>query len=310
VPVGAAVDIGSYSVHLLVAEVHGHLLTPIADDSAFLGLGVAVDRAGELGPEVRAELVRTLSGFVERAHILGATTIAIVGTDPLRRATDAAEAITEIRAALGFPVAALDHEEEAFVALLGVNSGRPVRRETVLVDVGGGSTEILLVGPDSDPQAVGLPLGAARLTRSEVTSDPPSADDLERLLVKTRAVLRDAPVREVAELVAVGGTARSLLRVGPALQNRVLTVRRIQRTLEIVQEGPADEIAARFGIRRSRAAVLPAGATILLAAAERYGLDRIRVARGGIREGLILASVHAGPDWRARLEWLAHGWAR
>ena len=309
-PVGAAVDIGSYSVHLLVAEVHGHELTPIADDSAFLGLGVAIDRAGELGPEVRADLVRTLSGYVERAHILGATTIAIVGTDPLRRATDAAEAIGEIRAALGFPVAALNHEEEAFVALLGVNGGRPVRRETVLVDVGGGSTEILLVGPASDPLAVGLPLGAARLTRSEVRSDPPSADDLARLLARTRAVLGDAPVRDVAELVAVGGTARSLLRVGPALQNRLLTVRRIERTLEIVQKEPADDMAARFGIRRSRAAVLPAGATILLAAAERYGRDRIRVAKGGIREGLILASVHAGPDWRDRLEWLAHGWSR
>jgi exopolyphosphatase/pppGpp-phosphohydrolase len=84
----------------------------------------------------------------------------------------------------------------------------------------------------------------------------------------------------------------------------------MRRTLELIAGAPSDDIAARFGIRRSRAAVLPAGATILLATAEHFGLDRIRVARGGIREGLILASVHAGPDWRAQLEWLAHGWSR
>ena len=308
--VGAAVDIGSYSVHLLVAEVHGHQLVPVADDSAHLGLGVTIDRTGELGPEARAGLVQTLAGFVERAHALGATTISIAATDPLRRAADADLAIAEIRARTGFTVAALGHEEEAFVALLGVNGGRPVRRETAMVDVGGGSTEILLVGPASEPTALGLPLGAARLTRSEVTRDPPAPEDIDRLLARTRAVMADAPARVVQELVAVGGTARSLLRVGPELQNRILTVNRIRRTLEIIAGSTAEAIAERFGIRRSRAEVLPAGAAILLAAAERYELDRIRVAKGGIREGLILASVHAGPDWRMRLEWLAHGWSR
>ena len=308
--VGAAVDIGSYSVHLLVAEVHGHQLLEVADDSAFLGLGVAVDAQGQIGPEARGRLVNTLVGYVERAHALGATTISIVGTDPFRRATDADVATAEIRAATGLDVATLRHDEEAFIALLGVNGGRPVRRETVLVDVGGGSTEILLVGPASEPLALGLPLGAARLTRSELTADPPTAADLERLMALTRAVMAEAPTRAADELVAVGGTARSLLRVGPQLQNRVVTVHRIRRTLDIIAGTPSDQIAERFGIRRSRAAVLPAGAAILLAAAERFGLDRIRVAKGGIREGLILASVHAGPDWRTRLEWLAHGWSR
>ena len=308
--VGAAIDIGSYSVHLLVAEVHGHQLVEVADDSAFLGLGIAVDRSGELGPEARAALVRSLTGFVERARTLGATSVSIVGTDPFRRAQDAAQTAAEIRAATGFTVAILAHEEEAFVALLGVNAGHPVRRETALVDVGGGSTEILLVGPTSDPAVVGLPLGAARLTRAEVTADPPTAEDLLRLLERTREVMQTAPRRAVDELVAVGGTARSLLRVGPVLQNRILTVNQMRRTLEIIGEMPAEAIAERFGVRRSRAAVLPAGAAILLAAADHFGLDRIRVAKGGIREGLILASVHAGPEWRSRLEWLAHGWSR
>jgi exopolyphosphatase/pppGpp-phosphohydrolase len=143
-----------------------------------------------------------------------------------------------------------------------------------------------------------------------VTTDPPTSRDLERLAARCRAVLAEASVRPVEELIAVGGTARSLLRVGPPLQNRILTVNRIRRTLRIVGERSGDELAERFGIRRSRAAVLPAGAAILLAVAERFGLDRIHVAKGGIREGLILASVHAGAEWRSRLEWLAHGWSR
>src|ERR1044071_51472 len=101
--VAAAVDIGSYSVHLLVARVRGHILETLHDESAFLGLGRAIDESGGLG-EARPSLVEPLAGYAMRAWSLGATTITLVGTDPLRRAADAAEAIREISAATGLQV--------------------------------------------------------------------------------------------------------------------------------------------------------------------------------------------------------------
>ncbi|HEV2006548.1 MAG TPA: hypothetical protein VGQ85_08045, partial [Candidatus Limnocylindrales bacterium] len=168
VSVGAGVDIGSYSVHLLVAGVRGHRLETLADESAFLGLGAAVDATGELGSEARGALVEALGAFVERARLFGAESIAFVATDPLRRARDAAETIAQIEASTGVSVEILTSEDEALLALLGVNGGRPVVRETLIVDVGGGSSELLLVGPTGDPIAAGLPLGAARLSRQFV----------------------------------------------------------------------------------------------------------------------------------------------
>ena len=307
-PVGAAVDVGAYSVHLLVAEVHGHRLVPLVDESATLGLGSVVDERGELGFRAGTRLVEVLEGFAATARSLAAGSVAIVATDPLRRAADAGAILDVVAARTGVSVEVLGHDEEALLALLGVQAGHPIRHETVLVDVGGGSSEILTVAPGRDAVAVGLPLGAARLSRDLARTDPPSRADLERLVDEARSVLRAAPDAEPHDLVAVGGTASNLLRIGPPLTRRVLTVRRMEGAIELLLNAPADEISAQFGVKPSRARVLPSGAAILLAVAERYGRDHIRVSADGLREGLVLASVHAGARWRTELAWLAHGW--
>jgi exopolyphosphatase / guanosine-5'-triphosphate,3'-diphosphate pyrophosphatase len=305
--VAAAIDIGSYSVHLLVAEITPDELRARHDESAFLGLGRTIDEGGRLGA-ARETLVETLAGFAARAAALGAESLTIVGTDPLRRAPDAGDAIAEIRAAVGTSVTILSHEEEAFLALLGVQEGRRLARDTVMVDVGGGSTEILIATPDQAPVAMGLPLGAARLTGVHVRNDPPTKAELAALDAEVAAAMRFAPPFAPEQLVAVGGTARSLLRIGPPLANRVLTQSRIRNALDLLSTKPSALIAERNGVRLSRARVLPAGATILAAALDRYGLDRLRVASGGLREGLILAAHHAGDAWRGELRELARGW--
>ena len=304
--IGAAIDIGSYSVHMLVAEIRGHTLTEIHDESAFLGLGRTIDADGALGP-AGAQLVDTLAQFAGRAREIGAPTVTIVGTDPLRRAADAAKVIADIRIATGVDALVLSHEEEAALALLGVQAGRPIDRETVMVDVGGGSTEVLIANPGEMPTAVGLPLGAARLTGVHVRTDPPTWDELLALRSAALSAFLEAPSARPAELIAVGGTARSLLRVGPRLPNRVVTIRRIERALEIILTTEAIGVASQFAVRVSRAHVLAAGASILLAALARYRLDRLRVAKGGLREGLILASSLGGNGWRAEVPRLAMG---
>ncbi|MEW5992617.1 MAG: hypothetical protein AB1736_14920 [Chloroflexota bacterium] len=309
VPVGAAVDVGAYSVHLLVAEVHGHRLAPLLDESSTLGLGAVVDERGELGFEAGYRLVETLVAYADTARGLGATSIAFVATDPLRRAADAVAVGTAVAARTGVGIEVLRHDEEALLALLGVQAGRPILREMALVDVGGGSSEILISGPGTDPVAIGLALGASRMSRVHVQSDPPGRSDVEALLGEARRVLATAPDAAPKDLVAVGGTADNLLRIGPPATRRVLTVRRIQAILERLMAAPAEAISQEFGVRLSRARVLPAGAAILLAVAERYGRDQIRISNDGLREGLILASVHAGARWRDELAWLAHGWS-
>ena len=307
--VAAAVDIGSYSVHLLVAEVDGHELRVVHDESAFLGLGRRLIDTGRLGA-ARSTLRETLEGYVAQAGALGARTISLVGTDPLRRAADARGAVDEILASTGIEVAILEHEEEAMLALIGALAGRPLRRDVVMVDVGGGSTEVLTGGPKRPISAIGLPLGAARLSGVHVTTDPPAPLELLALRGEVRAAMSAAPTFDADELVAVGGTARSLLRVGPPSPNRVVSARRIRRVLDLIATTDAAAISERFNVRLSRARVLAAGATILAAALEHYELSRLRVAVGGLREGVIMAAHRGGPGWRAQLPELARGWTR
>lgn len=305
--VGAAVDIGSYSVHLLVAEVGGHELHELHDESAFLGLGRTIDEEGMLG-SARGSLLETVAGFAAQAVSLGAESLTVVGTDPLRRAVDARDAIDDVRAATGIQITVLSQEEEALLAFLGVQEGRRVTRETVAIDVGGGSTEILVAGPVERPVAVGLPLGAARLTGEHIAHDPPTEAELVAVYHVVHATMKQAPSSKADQLVAVGGTARSLLRIGQPLANRALTLTRIHNALDLLAADPASTISERHGVRLSRARVLAAGATILAGALEQYGLDRLRVATGGLREGLILAAHRAGASWRKELVQLSRGW--
>ena len=122
--IAAAIDVGSNSVHLLVAVVAGHELVPLVDESELLGLGSAVDRAGLLGPARRAELGAVLVHYVDVARELGATAITILGTEPMRRAADADLVVEAIQLAASETLHVLSHEEEAFLTLIGVTAGR------------------------------------------------------------------------------------------------------------------------------------------------------------------------------------------
>jgi exopolyphosphatase/guanosine-5'-triphosphate,3'-diphosphate pyrophosphatase len=307
--VGASVDVGSNSVHLLVAEISGHRLTPIVDESVFLGLGSAVSERGYLGTAARAELVEALVAYAEAARRLDAGNVTFVGTEPIRRAADAGRIVAEIGAACGVPLHVLSHEEEAFTTLIGVTEGMPVTHETLVVDVGGGSSEFCVVDSTRPPRAVGLRLGSARLTDRFVTHDPPTPAEVAAMraiaLEAVEGILEASP----SEIVAVGGTATNLLKVLYASGvDRALTRDGIAEAIALLAAQPAALAAERYLIRPTRARILAAGAAILDAFLERYDVSSLRVSEAGIREGTILAVDHAGVAWRDRLAQLAHGW--
>ena len=306
---GASVDLGSNSVHLLVADIDGHQLQPLIDESVFLGLGSAISDRGYLGRVARDELTTALVYYAETARSLGAEHITFIGTEPIRRATDAASIVAEVVAASRVPLHVLSHEEEAFLTMIGVHEGMPVTQETLVVDVGGGSSEFCVVDAARPPRAAGLRLGCARLTERFVTHDPPTMTEIAAMRADAVAALRDAPDAEPAEIVAVGGTASNLLKVFPAAaDDRTLTRARIAEILEILASEPAAAASARHLVNPIRARILPAGGAIMDAILERYGADEIRVSDAGIREGTILAVEHGGVAWRDRLPELAHGW--
>jgi exopolyphosphatase/pppGpp-phosphohydrolase len=305
--VGASVDLGSNSVHLLVAAIEGHQLRPLVDESVFLGLGAAVAERGLLGRSARDELGATLARYAGIARDHRAADVSFIGTEPLRRAADAARIVYETVDAARVPMHIVSHEEEAFLTIIGVTEGLPVTRETLVVDIGGGSCEFCIVDAGHRPRAAGLRLGSARLTDRFVANDPALPSEVAAMREAALELVQGAPSGAPFEIVAVGGTASNLVKVLPGT-DRILSRAQLRDAVAILQSETAAEASARHGINSIRARILPAGAVILDAILERYGVGEVRVSDAGIREGTILAVAHAGRTWRDRLADLAHGW--
>jgi exopolyphosphatase/pppGpp-phosphohydrolase len=309
--IGAAVDLGSNSVHLLVAVIAGHRLRPLIDESTFLGLGAAVDGRAHLGSEAREALTQVLARYATTAGDLGASTTTFIGTEPLRRAADSALIVDDVDRATRVPLQVLSHEEEALLTVVGVTYGSPVEHETLIVDIGGGSSEFCVVAPGRTPRAAGLRIGSNRLSTRNVTSDPVTREAVDAMRLAADEILADALPAAPTDLVVVGGTATNLLKVTAAgASDPILSRARIAEALDTLLSEPAGTSAARFGINPKRGPLLPAGAVIVEALMRRYEVDEVRVSEASLREGAILVADHAGRAWRDRLPELAHGWRR
>jgi exopolyphosphatase/pppGpp-phosphohydrolase len=308
-PVCAAIDVGSNSVHLLVAAVGDDRLDVLADESVFLGLGALVDATGQIGTQACRRLAVAIHRYVVRATSFGAHFIVCAGTEPMRRASDGPAVAATIGRLMGLPLHVLEHEEEGYLTLLGVDPGSHRHRQVLVIDVGGGSTEFVVVGPGRSVRAVGVRVGGARLTSRHVAGDPPSMADVAALRHAAWDALQGAPDAQPDAAIVVGGTASNLVRVLPEAQlDRTLTAARLATAIELLVREPADATARRYGLNPIRARVLPAGATILEAILARYAIDRLETREASIREGAIRAVARRGEGWRAQLASLAAGW--
>ena len=306
--VRAAIDCGSNSVHLLVGVVENHRVRPLADESTFLTLGAAAAE-GQLGTALIDHLVATVVGYLGVARGLGAGDMVAVGTEPFRRATDTRQALAQIRTATRIRVAVISHTEEALLTLIGVTGGRRVNIGLLVCDVGGGSTELAMLGPRRRPEAFGVRVGSAVLTERFVRHDPPTTGELRALRDEAARLVALLPEAPGGRLVAVGGSATNLLRVLPvAGLDMVLTRARLDEISATLATESAALAAQRHRLSPTRARLLPAGAAILDAIMARYAADQVEVSQLGIREGIMLATSQRGGPWRRRLRQLAAGW--
>jgi exopolyphosphatase/guanosine-5'-triphosphate,3'-diphosphate pyrophosphatase len=167
-----------------------------------------------------------------------------------------------------------------------------------LIDIGGGSTEVVTATRGDQPSVMALAIGAATLAGRHVTADPPLPDEVAAMRADARSAVAALPGIGVPTALAVGGTADNLARIAGS---GTLTTDSIAWILGRLGEMTAEEAAAAFGVRVARARLLPAGAAILLAVLERWGSDEVEVSPAGLREGALLAVASAGRGWRDRL---------
>jgi exopolyphosphatase / guanosine-5'-triphosphate,3'-diphosphate pyrophosphatase len=277
------VDVGSNTVRLLVVRDGRSVLT----EREMLHLGADVELLGKISHsklELAAKLVRRYAGDARAA---GAEHLAVLIASPGRQAANGAELLDRLAAASGAPTRILTAAEEGRLAFRGALqvAAPPARRTVAVVDVGGGSAQVVVGTRRAGPAWSGsVDLGAQRLTSRALGGDPPG----HRAIAAARAEvdryldgLAAPPPPKLA--LAVGGSARGVKRiVGDRLGERELG-----EALEVIAVTPAVELAERFRVRLERAQVLAAGCVILAGLQERLGVP-LQVVRGGLREGAVL----------------------
>lgn len=305
--VGAAIDVGSNSVHLLVARVKAApgderlSLTTLDDRSDLIGLGDAVDPDGAIPADEMTATVKSIQRFVRVARSAGADRVVVLGTDPLRRAVNARDLVDRVERQRGVSLTVLTEHQEALLTFVGVTRGMPPRDSLAAVDIGGGSTEVSLHSPGERLSVVPLQIGSARLTRELVHNDPPTRPEVD--------AIRAAAVQAVAiaawpaasrmlvqRMTFVGGTATNIGRMGQ------LTSEHLEADLEALMKLPADEVVQRYGVRPRRARQLVAGVAIVLALLDRFGLAQAEVSEASLRDGAIVAVAQHGDGWLRSLE--------
>lgn len=283
--IGAAVDVGSNSVHLLVASLtDGHLDTLI-DVSEQLGLGDFVDSDGEIPAAPQRGLIYLLREYRELALSQGAEKVTFIGTEPLRRAANGRAVAAAVEEETGIPLQILDKEREGELTFLGVTGGLPVDEPLLVVDIGGGSSEVVLFDPGTGLHLAGLETGSKRLTREFVEHDPPTADEVARLRARAAELAATLPDASPARAVFVGGSATNLVRLRPLA---AAEFDELYRTLTTV---PAADLVTRYILRPRRALQLAAGAALAEAILARYQLTAADVSEASLRDGAIIAAA-------------------
>jgi exopolyphosphatase / guanosine-5'-triphosphate,3'-diphosphate pyrophosphatase len=294
----AAIDVGTNTVLLLVAERRGATLAPVLERAEITRLGRGVDAAGRLDPAALRDTVRVIAEYAAAARGLGARVLACVATSAARDAANGAEFFAAVREQAGLSAEIISGDEEARLvyasAVRDFGAGGPL----AVLDVGGGSTEFI-VGEGPAPRArTSLQVGAVRLTERHVTTDPIAPAEWRRLRAAAREAL--APVaglaaRDGATLVGVAGTVTTLCAVSLALpvyeagqvHGRVMTRAEVEALLERLAALPVAARAALPGMEPKRADVILAGGAIVAEAMDLAGFDRLTVSDRGVRWGLL-----------------------
>jgi exopolyphosphatase/guanosine-5'-triphosphate,3'-diphosphate pyrophosphatase len=285
----ACIDVGSNTTRLLVAEVEDGRPREVLAERAFTRLASARDDAGALAAEKIAEVAQIVARQVRVAGELHAGCVRVVATSAVRGASNGDVLARAIEAASGLPVEVLTGEQEARLSFAGAVGMLPAPPpgELGVVDVGGGSTE-LVVGTVADgvTWSVSLPLGSSVVTDSDLPHDPPSVQELTRLRERIAASFDEieAPCPSIA--YAVGGNATSLQQlVGSGLGPHALAL-----GLQALSGHPAADVAQRLGLHATRVRLLPAG-ILLLDAAARTLRAPLQMGSGGLREGVVLEEL-------------------
>jgi exopolyphosphatase / guanosine-5'-triphosphate,3'-diphosphate pyrophosphatase len=297
------VDIGTNSTRLLAADVDGGRVKGLERRSTVTRLGRGVDTTQQLATEAIEDVTDAVGEYISIYEPLEPEVISVLATSAVRDATNADAFIAELRERHALDARILTGEEEARLTYLGATAGRPSTDGTLVIDIGGGSTE-LVVGSGRELRFhTSIQAGTVRHTERYIRDDPPSASELDALAEDVRklifAELAAAEFFDIQVGIAVAGTPTSLAAVDQELDpydpervhGYVLTLDAIQRMCSMLAGMSLDDRLEVTGLHRGRAPTIVAGVVILIQAMRAFGLQRIEVSEHDILDGAALEAA-------------------
>src|SRR5262245_27673235 len=303
-PVFAAVDIGSNSVRLSIAELRRGRLIPLHQDREVTRLGEGVFRDGNLNPQAMAHTLKVLRRFHRAVQSYAVERTRVVATSALRDSVNGRLFAEWLKTVTGWKLEIITGLEEGRLIHLGVVSNlRTLPPKLLLIDLGGGSCELTLSEKGHIKEIVTLPLGAVRLTAQFIRHDPPDKDELKRLhrfvVQEVGHVSRQIMRADARTVIATSGTAAALagaaqsLRLSSGGVSQAVAAKLVKRLSKLTER----QRAAIKGINPKRAQIIVAGATVYAHVLHACGLKGFRYSPLGLRDGL-LAQMAAEYDER------------
>ncbi|HET6623504.1 MAG TPA: Ppx/GppA phosphatase family protein [Gaiellaceae bacterium] len=292
----ASVDLGTNSTRLLVADVDGDRLREVVRRLTITRLGEGVDERRKLLPLPITRVRNCLTDYRRELEALGAERTLAIATSAVRDAENGEAFLGEIEWSYGFTTRLLEGDEEAALMYRGVTAGRPPLEDTLLVDIGGGSTE-LVVGANGGPAAsTSLDVGCVRVTERFLATDPPTPTELATAAAHVRSLL---PPYQARAAIGVAGTVTTLAALDLGLaeydpertHGHLLALASVERELERLAGLTLEERVKVPGIEPGRAPVIVGGIVVLRELMRAYELGEIEVSERDILHGAAFAAA-------------------
>lgn len=284
----AAADIGSNTVHLLVADVTGRTHRRLANESEWLSLGEVVSRERNIPNAQADKLVEVLGRYKAVATTFKARKLYVFATEAMRVADNHDVVLRRIKKEVGVTVDLISSRREAELSAFGIQLDCSPVAPAVLVEVGGGSVQVAMIGDEGIGHQVSLPLGTGRLIERAALTYPCPPGLLARLdeeVTNALAVLSEFPA--ASSMVVSGGVGRGIWRALHPDGDRTVVMRELQYLEWAASRVAVNQVAARFNVRLKRAQTLVPGALVFRRIMEAFGLTQFTASEFGVREGAL-----------------------
>jgi exopolyphosphatase/guanosine-5'-triphosphate,3'-diphosphate pyrophosphatase len=310
-----AIDIGTNSVRSIVVEVPvGGAHRIIDDEKEMTRLGTGLDATGMLDPDAVERTVTALKAMMDIGRNLGVTEVRAIATEAVRRASNGEEMVRRLRDEAGLEVEIISAEEEGrlvWLSAAAITKGMPA---SVIVDIGGGSVEVVQAIGEEPVSIVSMPIGARILSERFLAEDPPSDESFKRLKRAVRRTLHErvTPLQPgIPTVIGSGGAITTMASLVAGMRGRRyetfqgVQIERpeIMQLLGVLSHSTAEERMAMPGMPQERIDIILAGTLVLAEILKLLGASSVLINARGIREGIVLdtlssdGAVEVAPDY-------------